>query len=129
MNKTMIPIAREEIEAQRVIYERLCRDKIQALRTRTMLQQISQMLFAVIYQETVVSGISFSLAILFCNHYTTPMLIPMTRTSKDQKIICNQHLLYFHIFPSNHYSQENPISLPLRYEFFTFLKYKYKCTL
>lgn len=44
----MIPIAREEIEAQRVIYERLCGDKIQALRTRTMLQQISQKLFAVI---------------------------------------------------------------------------------
>ena len=48
MNKTMTPIAKEEIEARRIIYERLHGDKIQALRTRTMLQQISQKLFAVI---------------------------------------------------------------------------------
>lgn len=48
MHKTMILIAREDIEAQRVIFERLCGDKIQALRTRTMLQQISPKLFAVI---------------------------------------------------------------------------------
>lgn len=67
-------------------------DSIQAQKTRTMLYRFPKGVTVVSAPEdfmaVVAGGIPFPLQTLFCNHYTNPMLIPMPRPPKKQKIIC-----------------------------------------